>query len=132
METVIGFGAGIVAVLMIRHLGHKLENSGRLGSAGLVITAAVDVLIDGLVIGTAFAGTAQRGLLMAAAISLEFLFLGISVTIALAESRSKLSALSATAGIGALALGAALEARRCCPAPRTHRWQWYWRSEPSQ
>jgi zinc transporter ZupT len=76
--TLVGFTAGIAAVVAIRQLSRRLQQGGKLGSAGLIITTAVDVLIDGLVIGTAFASGGNRGLLMVAAISLEFLFLGMS------------------------------------------------------
>ena len=70
----------------------------------MLITIAVDVLVDGLVVGTAFASGEQRGLLMVSAVSLEFLFLGISSAMAFRE-RSKPAGLGVTAVIGAVAIG---------------------------
>lgn len=72
------------------------------GPVGLLCAIAIDILIDGLVLGLAFLAGAKAGLLMTFALTLEVLFLGLTVTSALGEtlrSRFKIVALS-----GALAL----------------------------
>lgn len=106
LETIIGFALGIAVVLAIRSVSRKIEKAKGKGSASLLITTGVDVLIDGLVIGAAFASGENRGLLMIAAISLEFLFIGISSAMAVrAQSGSAMRMLLIMGGLGALAIG---------------------------
>ena len=106
LETIVGFGLGIAAVLGIRSATGKIEKANGKGSAGLLITTGVDVLIDGLVIGAAFASGEKRGVLMIAAISLEFFFLGISSAGSVRkQSKSAVRVLLIIGVLGVLVIG---------------------------
>lgn len=92
--TVVGFVAGIAVMLALRELARRVETSRRSGAAtrrpvlsanvGLLGTTALDVLIDGLVLGAGFAAGSRQGILLAVALTLELLFLGLSTAGALA------------------------------------------------
>ena len=72
--TLGGAVAGVAAMLAVQ----SAERVYR-GAVGLVATAAIDVLIDGFVLGIAAAQGEQQGLLLSIALSLELAFLGLSV-----------------------------------------------------
>jgi len=91
---VVGGGAGILAMLFLRR-----ATAGARGPAGLVATSALDGLIDGLVLGLAFAAGARQGGLLAVALAIEFLFLGLSVAGAFAPSMPRWKTVAATVGI---------------------------------
>ena len=65
-------------MLAIRQLERAIE-----GPAGMLTLVGVDILIDGLVLGIAFAAGGQAGLLLTIALSLEVLFLGLAVVLGL-------------------------------------------------
>lgn len=72
---------------------------------GLVITVAIDMLIDGLLIGVGFAAGEEVGFLLTVALTLELLFLGLSAAAALSAAgvtRSK--TISIVAGLALLVL----------------------------
>ena len=108
--TIIGFAAGIMVVLVIRHLGHKLEGrKGGSGAAGFLIATGADVAVDGLVIGAGFAAGENKGVLLMTAISLEFVFLGVSSAAELRDQgKSALAVVGATAVLGATAVAGAV------------------------
>lgn len=97
--AVIGFSAGIAAMYGLRRLTQRLESraaaSDRPGvvaagtrspgglPTGLLAAIAVDVFIDGLVLGAGFAAASRTGVLLAVALSLELVFLGLSAAGAL-------------------------------------------------
>lgn len=84
--AVIGFALGIVAMLALRLLTTRAESQkGAQGTLplGLISATGVDILIDGLVVGSGFASAEQTGLLLIVALVMEFLFLGLSVAAAL-------------------------------------------------
>lgn len=75
----------------------------------LLVTLAIDVLIDGLLIGVGFAAGAKQGLLITVALTIEVLFLGLSAASALGQAgatRSKI--IGITSGLGALLIIGAL------------------------
>ena len=98
--TIIGFSSGIVAMLGLRSLSGRLgaeaaegglgralaSNAALLASAGLLLTVALDMLVDGLVLGAGFAAGARQGVLLTVALTLELLFLGLSTAGALANA----------------------------------------------
>lgn len=49
-------GAGIVLMLLIKRLGETTK-----GTSGLIVMVAVDIFIDGLVLGIGFAAGAKQG-----------------------------------------------------------------------
>lgn len=87
--AVLGFTVGIVAMVSLRWLTERAEAQGN-GQAriawGLIAAIGVDILVDGIVVGSGFASEQQLGLLLIAALVLEFLFLGLSVAVALGSA----------------------------------------------
>ncbi|KKN33376.1 hypothetical protein LCGC14_0804460, partial [marine sediment metagenome] len=81
MATIVGGFAGIGVMLAIRQLERGTE-----GPVGLLTLVGVDILIDGLVLGIAFAAGAKAGLLLTIALSVEVLFLGLAVTTELSQT----------------------------------------------
>lgn len=80
-------------MLVIKKLARRLEGSTGAGEdkflTSLLITAGVDVLLDGLLIGVSFASSARQGILVTVALTLEVLFLGVAVAAALSGSRAR-------------------------------------------
>ncbi len=83
---VIGFALGVGTLLTIAKLTEPTETSGssKNGSAGLIAAVAVDLFVDGLLVGTALTLGARQGLLIALALTIEAFFLAISTSTALA------------------------------------------------
>jgi ZIP family zinc transporter len=79
--TVIGGGIGVIVMLLVK----QMESWAR-GSAGLLTAIAIDILIDGLVLGIGFAAGPKVGLLLTIALTIEVLFLGLTVATELGES----------------------------------------------
>ncbi len=86
LPVILGFALGLAAMLAIRHVAGAMEKrrEGRRFPSGLVAVTAIDFVIDGLVLGVAFASGEQTGLLLAIALAFEVLFLSLSVGAALA------------------------------------------------
>ena len=78
--TLIGGGIGVAAMLGIRMLEKRVK-----GPVGLMTVTGIDILVDGLVLGIAFAGGAKAGLLLTVALTIEVLFLGLTVANELGE-----------------------------------------------
>ncbi len=94
--AIVGFALGIGAMLTLGAVSRRLEqgapqtgdsrrrSNAVLGAqAGLIAATAIDVLIDGLVLGAGFAAGARQGALLAVALTMELLFLGLSTAGAL-------------------------------------------------
>jgi len=81
VATLVGGFAGIGVMLAIRQLERAIS-----GPTGMLTLVGVDILIDGLVLGIAFAAGAKAGLLLTIALSVEVLFLGLAVTTELSET----------------------------------------------
>ena len=81
----IGFAAGIFVMFLTDWLAEKLSAS-RSSSAkgelplGTILAVAIDVFIDGILIGVAFLASKESGLIIAFALTLEVFFLGICTT----------------------------------------------------
>jgi ZIP family zinc transporter len=86
LEIILGFAAGVVTMLGIRRLTESLEKS-RSGDqtfpVGLVVAVAVDLVIDGALIGMGFAVGSEEGVLLTLAIAVELLSLGLAVSASL-------------------------------------------------
>ena len=99
-------------MLLIRWFTTRLTNDevsragsatpGRVDSLSLIITIGLDVLVDGVLIGVAFAAGAKAGLLITIALTLEVLFLGLSAAGEMSKAAWSRSAVIAT--IAGLAL----------------------------
>lgn len=103
--VIIGGGAGIILMLLVKRLGETSK-----GTVGLVVMVAIDIFIDGLVLGIGFAAGAKQGFLLTVALTIEVLFLGLSLTGELSQTIGKpakvlavVAAIAVLLPIGALA-----------------------------
>ncbi|MFI6073939.1 hypothetical protein ACIA5C_20430 [Actinoplanes sp. NPDC051343] len=95
VAAVAGMVAGLVAMLAIRAWADGA------GVGTFVVTAAVDILVDGVLIGLSAALGAGTGLLFAVALATEMGLLGVSAAAALRKRRPSGRVVAAAAGIGA-------------------------------
>ena len=113
IPTVIGFAAGVGLMLLVKQLaeGKGAEGPSRTSRA-LFIVVAVDLAVDGILVGVGFAAGTEKGLLIMVALTLEVLFLGLSTVGSLRESGASRARVIALSGVMALLLlvGAALGA----------------------
>lgn len=120
--TLGGFALGVVAMLMLKALSRRLEEGGgaAAGSAlpmSLLLASAMDIALDGLLIGVSFAAGERQGLLITIAMTLEVLFLGVATAAAMSGPGARgrvlgttvvfAALLTAGAGIGAYFLAGA-------------------------
>ena len=105
IATFTGGALGILVMLSLKALEGRA--SGPIAMLGAV---AVDILIDGLVLGLAFVAGGKAGVLLTIALTLEVLFLGLTVTTELGETiKSKARIVAITMGIALLLpIGAAI------------------------
>jgi ZIP family zinc transporter len=88
LPLIIGFCSGVALMLIVRKVSERFE--GEKGSTGLVISAGVDVFIDGLLMGVSFDVGLRAGIIITIALAIELLFLALSVASSLAkEGKSK-------------------------------------------
>ncbi|WP_413503758.1 transporter [Serratia grimesii] len=96
--VLLGGTAGVLLMLLVRRLGERAQ-----GPIGFVAAVGVDIFIDGLVLGIAFAAGAKAGLLLTLALTLEVLFLGLSIIGDLRDFLGKrIRAMLAVAGLALL------------------------------
>ncbi|WP_395015360.1 ZIP family metal transporter [Dongia sp.] len=93
-SAVIGGAAGIAVMLLLAQVTKGYE-----GPVALIVLAAVDALIDGVVLGLGFDAGQRQGTLIAIALSMEFLFLGLSIAGAFGAGASKWKVIAITAGV---------------------------------
>lgn len=107
VSVVLGFSAGVAVVLTVRHLteGAHGESGGQENTSGLLAAVAIDLVIDGFLVGIGFSAGEQTGILLTIALTLEVLFLGLSVAATLgAAGASRARVIATTTGL-ALLLG---------------------------
>ncbi len=104
--VVAGFATGVVAMLGIHRLSKLIEKRGVggnfAGGAGLIITIAIDMLIDGVLIAVTFIEETATGVIIALALTIEVLFLGVAAVVALPEKMGNLRKIAIPAMFGAL------------------------------
>lgn len=93
IPVIVGFALGVAVMLGVRWLAARLSKGQTAtveGEANAVViptsllaTVAIDLWVDGLLVGVGFAAGAQQGALLAIALTLEVLFLGLSTAAAL-------------------------------------------------
>ncbi len=111
----VGFTLGVAGMLGItwytEHKGQKGMSKAK-QPMSLVLIAAVNFLIDGLLIGIGFVLGGKTGVLLTIALALESLFLSLTVSTALHAARfSATKSIAIAAGFGVLlALGAVVGA----------------------
>lgn len=84
--TLAGFSLGVLVMLGIKYATEKMGQKGLSQTqkpTSLLVTLAVDIVLDGLLIGMGFAAGQKQGLLLTVALSLEVLFLGLACSTAL-------------------------------------------------
>lgn len=93
--TLLGGAVGVAAMLGVRTLERRMK-----GPVGLMSVTGIDILVDGLVLGIAFAAGAKAGILLTVALTIEVLFLGLTVANKFGEGGvSKWKVVGATAGL---------------------------------
>ncbi|WP_409946002.1 ZIP family metal transporter [Rubrivirga sp. S365] len=114
LPTIVGFVLGVGLMLGVKKLTEGGPAEGAPESAptntrGLVATVAVDIAIDGLLVGVGFAAGAEAGLVVTIALSLEVLFLVLATAAALVGAgASRGRVLATTAGLTVLLLAGAV------------------------
>ncbi len=87
LPVLIGFTFGVVAMLSVKWFAERMGGHGEGEGEGkatgelplaLLITVAIDFLIDGLLVGIGFAASPTTGVLLTVALTLEVMFLGLS------------------------------------------------------
>jgi ZIP family zinc transporter len=102
--VLIGAAVGIVAMLVLKSFADKAK-----GPLGLATATAIDLVVDGMVLGIGFIAGLQQGVLLTIALTLEVLFLGLTLVGEFDESLTRWKAVGATCLIGlGLPLGALL------------------------
>ncbi len=113
VAAVSGFALGIGLMLGLKWIAQRMGQtkvSEVEQPTGLLLTLAVDIVIDGLLIGVGFAAGAKQGVLLTVALTIEVLFLGLSGAAALGKAgatRRKIIAMSFGAALLLLAGAAA-------------------------
>lgn len=106
--VVSGFVTGGILMIVLKWLVLRFERRGKQKKkfpAGLTAAAAVDTLIDGVLISAGFSTNDQLGSLLAIALATELLFLTLSVGVEFRESNVPWwQSLAVTGGIAALLL----------------------------
>lgn len=94
LATGVGFALGTIVMLGIRLFTEKSGKSEKATSVGdepayigILFATAVDLAIDGLMLGIGFAAGAKEGILLTVALTLELVSLGIAVALELRQSR---------------------------------------------
>ncbi|HWU72572.1 MAG TPA: transporter [Sphingomonas sp.] len=105
IATLTGGAAGVALMLTLKAIGTRMS-----GPVAMLGAVAIDILIDGLVLGLAFVAGEKAGRLLTIALTLEVLFLGLTVTEALhGRVRSRIAIVGTTLLIGLLLpVGAAI------------------------
>lgn len=96
LYVVVGFGLGVLVMLGIRAFTGDSEKAtpeitGRLPTA-MFVAIAVDILVDGFLVGLGFAAGEKEGKLLTIALAIELLSLGLAVAVAMHDvgsSRAK-------------------------------------------
>jgi len=107
LAAAVGFTAGVALMLAVRAISQKIEGRKEEGRQGgtwsMVAVIGIDVLIDGILLGAAFAAGETMGGLLVLALSAEFLSLGPAASSQLTGNRiSRRNAIAITIGIAAL------------------------------
>lgn len=103
-----GFAIGVAAMLVLRKVtqpGGAADAEEAEGPTRLIATVGVDVIIDGLLIGVAFAAGSDTGILITIALTIEVLFLGLAVAVAVLGDGGTAGKVIAINGVLALLLG---------------------------
>lgn len=89
----LGFAIGVVVMLLVHELAHFLAKKEGKGSLpfGLIAGGAIDLFIDGVLIGVAFLAGMESGILIAISLSLCAFFLNLTISSTLTQKGAKRS-----------------------------------------
>lgn len=111
LEIATGFGSGVLLMLGIRYFlepREKKTNETGLPTA-FILVIAVDLLIDGVLMGVGFVTNQETGIFLAVAISVELLSLGMATSMALGNSKIRgKKAIATILGLSLLVFGSTL------------------------
>lgn len=106
--VVLGFALGVGLMLAIQWGSKRFEQTNATGAfggvLGLLIMVSIDVLIDGLLIGVAFAAGTEQGIIITIALTIELLFLGLAIAVEMPEAVSKVLRIGTTVGLAVILL----------------------------
>lgn len=97
LETALGFTLGVAAMLGLRALTHSKEEeedheresqppgTTRKLPAGMLAGVAIDLAVDGFMIGIGFAAGAKEGRMLAIALGVELISLGLAVSASMSK-----------------------------------------------
>jgi ZIP family zinc transporter len=93
-ETLIGFTLGFIVMAGLKKLleiksGTETAISQNKIPVSLLLAIGIDIFIDGLLLGIGFAAGSEEGMLLAFALSIEFLSLGIATATELGNNKIK-------------------------------------------
>jgi ZIP family zinc transporter len=111
VAVIIGFTLGIVALLALRTFGPSEESmKERPGTlpGPFLFAMAIDILIDGFLIGIGFTAGAKEGKLLALGLAAELLSLGTATVVTLTQNRvpARKAVLVTSAGASLILVGA--------------------------
>ena len=86
VEVAVGFLLGVVSMLALKSVSHKLEGEGSELPIGLLVGVGIDILLDGFLIGISFTSGVEEGILLTIALTIELLSLGLAVAVELGEA----------------------------------------------
>src|SRR5581483_10876110 len=108
LPIIVGFMIGVGTMLGLRRLTAKVGKDGETQTrrpTSLITNVALDIFIDGLLVGISFAVGATQGALLTFALTIEILFLGLSVSAALCRAEMpRSSVIVSSVGFAALFL----------------------------
>lgn len=101
IDVIVGFAVGVASMLLLRHFTEtagppdpkKAEQPLRLMAA-----TALDLFVDGVLVGVGFAAGAHTGVLLTIALTIEILFLGLATAAALTEAKATRARVIGTTG----------------------------------
>ncbi|HEA21964.1 hypothetical protein LCGC14_0450300 [marine sediment metagenome] len=111
LEIAIGFGSGVLLMLAIRYfLEPKEEQKDDPGfPTAFIVMIAIDLIIDGVLMGIGFATSRETGTFLAIALSVELLSLGMATSITMASSQiNRTKTILTILGFSALVLATTL------------------------
>lgn len=110
--TIVGFAAGVAVLVGMRRFEDREAGAAGALPVGFVVVIAVDLFIDGLLVGTGAAVSTDTAVVITIALTIEVLFLGLAVVLQLTRSGvSRIRAAITTVLVNlAVAVGAVLGA----------------------
>jgi ZIP family zinc transporter len=89
IQLLTGYVIGTTLMLVIQKIFSNNHSHGSKSTTSLLIAVAIDIFIDGLLVGISFAISIAKDLVISIALSLELLFLVLSVDATLQKSGKK-------------------------------------------